>query len=236
MVPADSRRIPRVPRYSGAASALSADFRVRGSHPLRPAFPRRSPSPDCRLPRRSYNPGARLPTRPVWAPALSLATTRAIIVIFSSSGYLDVSVPRVRPRRSPGGRRRRRPGCPIRKSALRKGYLPLGAAYRSLSRPSSPPRAKASFMCPSLLSLCLLPPPAAVSGEGAASARRTGRAAYCKLRSLCVRDTPLKTRGVPVRLSTLSLSSSSHHVSVLDATPPQEGPAVNLLRRSPWQS
>ena len=32
------------------------------------------------------------------------------------------------------------------------GYLPLGAAYRSLSRPSSPPRAKASFMCPCLLS------------------------------------------------------------------------------------
>ena len=33
------------------------------------------------------------------------------------------------------------------------GYLPLVAAYRSLSRPSSPPRAKASFMCPCLLSL-----------------------------------------------------------------------------------
>ena len=32
------------------------------------------------------------------------------------------------------------------------GYLPLRAAYRSLSRPSSPPRAKASFMCPCLLS------------------------------------------------------------------------------------
>ena len=31
-------------------------------------------------------------------------------------------------------------------------YLPPTAAYRSLSRPSSPPRAKASFMCPSLLS------------------------------------------------------------------------------------
>ena len=28
------------------------------------------------------------------------------------------------------------------------GYLPLTAAFRSLSRPSSPPRAKASFMCP----------------------------------------------------------------------------------------
>ena len=37
------------------------------------------------------------------------------------------------------------------------GYLPLTAAFRSLSRPSSPPRAKASFMCPSLLSLFLSP-------------------------------------------------------------------------------
>ena len=35
------------------------------------------------------------------------------------------------------------------------GYLPLTAAFRSLSRPSSPPRAKASFMCPSLLSFFL---------------------------------------------------------------------------------
>ncbi len=32
-----------------------------------------------------------------------------------------------------------------------KGHLHLPAAYRSLSRPSSPPRAKASAMCPYLL-------------------------------------------------------------------------------------
>ena len=37
------------------------------------------------------------------------------------------------------------------------GYLPLSTAYRSLSRPSSPPRAKASFMRPSLLSFFLTP-------------------------------------------------------------------------------
>ena len=34
-----------------------------------------------------------------------------------------------------------------------KGYLLLNAAYRSLSRPSSPPRAKASTVCPCLLLL-----------------------------------------------------------------------------------
>ena len=33
-----------------------------------------------------------------------------------------------------------------------KSYLPIPAAFRSLSRPSSPPRAKASSICPSLLS------------------------------------------------------------------------------------
>ena len=32
-----------------------------------------------------------------------------------------------------------------------KGYLLLDAAYRSLSRPSSPPRAKASTVCPFVL-------------------------------------------------------------------------------------
>ena len=37
-----------------------------------------------------------------------------------------------------------------------KGYLHLPEAYRSLSRPSSPPRAKASAMRPFLLSLSCL--------------------------------------------------------------------------------
>ena len=34
---------------------------------------------------------------PVWASSLSLAATREITVVFFSSGYLDVSVPRVPP-------------------------------------------------------------------------------------------------------------------------------------------
>ena len=38
------------------------------------------------------------------------------------------------------------------------GYLLLHAAYRSLSRPSSPPRAKASFMRPCLLSFYFFSP------------------------------------------------------------------------------
>ena len=42
----------------------------------------------------SYNPKAAV-TALVWAPPRSLATTWGIIVIFFSSGYLDVSVLRV---------------------------------------------------------------------------------------------------------------------------------------------
>ena len=68
---------------------------VRAFHPLRTAFPDRSRSQASTMPE-SYNPG-RAVTLPVWALPRSLATTCGIIVIFSSCGYLDVSVPRVRP-------------------------------------------------------------------------------------------------------------------------------------------
>ena len=65
---------------------------------------------------RSYNPTVAVTTL-VWACPRSLATTWGIIVIFFSSGYLDVSVPRVCPCSS----KKSRPwffkpvGCPIRK-------------------------------------------------------------------------------------------------------------------------
>ena len=102
--------------------------------------------------RRSFNPHYAVTSR-VWAPARSLATTCAITVVFFSSGYLDVSVRRVGAApcaaAAVGGR-----VAPFGNPCL-SGYLPLGTAYRSLSRPSSPPRAKASFMCPFLLSFFL---------------------------------------------------------------------------------
>ena len=43
----------------------------------------------------SYNPNL-AETRLVWAVPVSLAATTGIIIIFSSSGYLDVSVLQVR--------------------------------------------------------------------------------------------------------------------------------------------
>jgi hypothetical protein len=41
---------------------------------------------------KSYNPASAL-TETVWALPFSLATTRGITIVFSSSRYLDVSVP-----------------------------------------------------------------------------------------------------------------------------------------------
>ena len=57
-------------------------FRIRGYHPLWPDFPDRSPMTSA--------------DTVDWAVPRSLAATEGISVDFSSSGYLDVSVPRVR--------------------------------------------------------------------------------------------------------------------------------------------
>ena len=103
-----------------------------------------------------YNPDA-AETTPVWAVPLSLATTWGITVVFSSSGYLDVSVLRVsfhapmysvRDDRSSTCR-----VAPFGNSRI-NARLQLPATYRSLSRPSSPIHAKASSIRPSLLKLC----------------------------------------------------------------------------------
>ena len=92
----------------------------------------------------------------VWPLPLSLATTRGISVDFSSSRYLDVSVPEV----------------PLIYLCIQymiygsspyvfphseicgyNAHLQLPAAYRSLSRPSSAPDAKAFTLCSFLLEL-----------------------------------------------------------------------------------
>ena len=66
-------------------------FRLRGSHPLRPAFPGRS----AILGRSIMRSEPRSARTPVWALSISLAATLEITVVFFSSGYLDVSVHRV---------------------------------------------------------------------------------------------------------------------------------------------
>ena len=141
MVPPVSHGVSRVPRYSGY-NLLSILF-AYGALTLygRPSQTFRlsnSSRDDCPQPRR-INPT-------VWPLPRSLATTYGISFDFSSRSYLDVSVqivPHVHLfysmhvdrvllyRVSPFGNLRI------------DGYLHLPEAYRSLSRPSSAPNAKA---------------------------------------------------------------------------------------------
>ena len=86
---------------------------------------------------------------PVWALPLSLAATYGIIVIFSSSGYLDVSVHRVphtylwiQYALTEGFSA----GLPHSDICGYNAYLQLTAAFRSLSRLSSALGAKASTL------------------------------------------------------------------------------------------
>ena len=141
MVPPSSHRVSRVRRYSGS-SLIRFSFRLRGSHPLWPAFPYRSTN----LSYRYVSPQPRGINPSVWPLPRSLATTSGISVDFSSSPYLDVSVqavPRVRLFHSTHADRvllcRVAPFGNLRINV----YVPLPAAYRSLSRPSSAPDAKA---------------------------------------------------------------------------------------------
>ncbi len=127
-------------------------FRLQDSHPLRFAFPHNSTSAAHLM--TVLTPHVLL--HAVWPLPLSLATTRGISVDFSSSRYLDVSVPGVPlvylsiqytiHGSSP---------CVLPHSEIRgyNAHLQLPAAYRSLSRPSSAPDAKAFTLRSSLLTL-----------------------------------------------------------------------------------
>ena len=122
--------------------AVSLLFRLRDSHPLWWAFP--DPSVrylllnDCPQPRRIIPP--------VWPLPRSLATTSGISVDVSSSPYLDVSVQAV-PRVHLFCSVHADTVLPCRVAPFGNlriiAYLQLPEAYRSLSRPSSAPDAKA---------------------------------------------------------------------------------------------
>lgn len=90
--------------------------------------------------RGSYNPA---PTRrTVWPVPVSLATTQGISFDFSSSGYLDVSVPLVCSACAVTGPSPRRVS-PFGNLGI-NACVPLPRAFRSLPRPSSPLCAQAS--------------------------------------------------------------------------------------------
>ena len=127
MVPVDSRKVSPASRYSGFHYAHSGFTYGAVTRCGRPFQSRSIHLRDAML--WSYYPAwAVTPT--VWAGSRSLATTWEITVVFSSSGYLDVSVPRVRPPRllEESG------GCPIRKSMdLRFFAAPHGFSQRTTS-------------------------------------------------------------------------------------------------------
>ena len=115
MVPPASHRISRVPRYSGtdSLSSLSPTRLSLSLVPLSRSFGSAIVS-SCR----PSTPCVRRPM--VWPLTSSLATTKAIEFSFFSSGYLDVSLPRV-PSYEPidsvhGDCALPQPGSPIRRS------------------------------------------------------------------------------------------------------------------------
>ena len=148
-----------VPGGTRVPPTEAARVRVRGSHPVPPAFPGRSASAPLSdsahglrpVDRRSRNPHAATPSSYelawVWAGPVSLAATPGISVDFSSSGYLDVSVPPVASSRLLVRARvaRHGPGwvSPFGNPRI-EGRLRLPGRYRSLPRPSSTSCAKAS--------------------------------------------------------------------------------------------
>ena len=134
MVPPASHRISRVPRYSGTDYLLSPSLTGLSPSlaPLSRSF--RSAIVRCRRP---ATPDVRRP--PVWPLPSSLATTKGIEFSFFSSGYLDVSLPRVPSYEtmdsSHGDRALPRPGFPIRISldqcllAAPQGFSQLIASF-----------------------------------------------------------------------------------------------------------
>ena len=92
MVSARSHRVSRVPWYSGSCQ-VSSDFGYGALTLSGRLFQSRSPVITESL-LQSEPRDARIT---VWALPRSLAATYGIDVSFSSSGYLDVSVPRVPP-------------------------------------------------------------------------------------------------------------------------------------------
>ena len=141
MVPPCSHRVSRVRRYSGYSLSTSVfaygplTLCGRPSHAVQLTFVDRDASP---------NP---MDLRPmVWPPPRSLATTSGISVDVFSCPYLDVSVQGV-PRLTLFDSDKADTVLPYRVSPFGdpriKAYVPLPVAYRSLSRPSSAPDAKA---------------------------------------------------------------------------------------------
>ena len=150
MVPACSLKVPRASSYSGSR-LLPLPFAYTTLTSYGRSFQYRS----ARLGLALCGPKPHGARTMVWALPRSLAATYGIIIIFSSSGYLDVSVHRV-----PSAYlwiQYTVTGSASRVSPFRYPRIPaclrLPVAFRSLSRLSSALSAKASTLRPFLLNL-----------------------------------------------------------------------------------
>ena len=142
-----SHGVPRAPRYSGYRTPWTASH--TGLSPVSPRLSMRCSArclPVCSGP----NPG-RAVTPPVWARPSSIASTKGFTVVFSSSGYLDVSVHRVRPAmRGSAVARTGLPHSDIPGSKVICTSPELFAAchvFRRLLKPRHPPSALVHFLC-----------------------------------------------------------------------------------------
>ena len=129
MVPPASHRISRVPRYSGSVLLFSPS--LTGLSPSLAALSIALQLSYFQI-LTSSTPYDR--SLPVWPLTVSLATTKVIEFSFFSSGYLDVSLPRV-PSDEPmdsvhGDWALPQPGSPIRRSPDQSPF----AAPRSFSQ------------------------------------------------------------------------------------------------------
>ena len=151
--PALLRDLERVPDAGFAYGAVTLCGAPSHALPLpRPASRRDRQVPGSR----PYNPGgAKAAARarsPVWPwPPFARRYSGDLGVDFSSSGYLDVSVPRVVLPKAMCSPR----GCQVFTWRVRpfgdpgiEGCVPLPPDYRGLPRPSSAPCAKASAVRP----------------------------------------------------------------------------------------
>ena len=129
MVPPASHRISRVPRYSGSVLLFSPS--LTGLSPSLAALSIARQLSYLQILTSSTTDDRSLP---VWPLTVSLATTKVIEFSFFSSGYLDVSLPRV-PSDKPmdsvhGDWALPQPGSPIRRSPDQSPF----AAPRSFSQ------------------------------------------------------------------------------------------------------
>ena len=168
MVPPDSDRAPPTPPYSGYRLGWRA-FRVRGCHPLRPAFPGAFRYARFFLCAGPTTP--RAPRRPRFglAPFRSPLLGGSLLFSFPPTTGMFRFVGFASPQR--GCRASARRVAPFGHPRI-YGRSRLPVDFRGLPRPSSPPGAKASSVRPrSLLALvsCL---------RLAASASRVSRLSY----------------------------------------------------------